>query len=378
MNTIRKALILTVGYGHGHYSAAKALEDGFIARGIKARVEDPCEADATGLYTLTKAYYKMCVRRMPWLWAMAYSQTETADWHNKVNWPLIRRATMHLADLIFSWKPDVVVCTYPLFAYMLDFFRQHFGCDVPYAVVVTDALEISKPWVKSHFDMLFVPDEYSREKLLDRYGLRPSRVFDAGFPVKKQFLSVSHKNVPDFQHLNVLYGVHINPARAVRQIRSIVETFPFSRVVVLAGPHQRYLMRKLKGLLIDRRLLVLDSSDKMHELLKEAHVYIGKVGAATMFECYACGVPMLANYALPGQEQGNLELLLLDECGLWVGGSDDICYTLSQLMSQGACLWQRMRNNMLAARKRSNGSLLIVDKILEKLNNGNGKSGIVD
>ncbi len=366
MKSITKALILTVGYGQGHYSAACGLQEAFQARGAKVRVLDPCETDTSGLYAVTKAYYRLCVRKMPWLWAMAYAQTDTADWSKKVQWPIIRKATSYLSDVIFSWRPDVVVCTYPLFAYMVDFLRERYRREIPCAVVVTDALEISKPWVKSDCDMLFVPDEHSRNLLLDRYGLNPLRVFDSGFPVKKAFLSPVEKNVPNGNNLNLLYGVHVNPGAAVRQLKRITSAFPFAKIVVLAGEHHSYISKRISSVDSVTPPVVLKSSNRMHELLSEAHVYIGKTGAATMFECYASGVPMLANYALPGQEQGNLELLLRDECGLWIGGAEDVSSVLSELLADGAMRWRHMRNNMLSRRSRVCGAFAITEEIMNR------------
>lgn len=366
MKKITKVLILTVGYGQGHFSAACGLQEAFQTLGIKSRVVDPCEADTSGLYSLTKAYYRLCVRKMPWLWAMAYAQTDTADWRKKVQWPIVRKATSYLCDVIFSWRPDVVVCTYPLFAYMVDFLKERYHRDIPCAVVVTDALEISKPWVKSGCDWLFVPDEYSRESLLNRYGLDSARVFDCGFPVKKLFLSNPVKTAPDYNNFHILYGVHVHPYNAVRQLKRIASAFPFAKLVVLAGEHRHYISKRIASLNCVTPPIVLESSEKMHELLSDAHVYIGKTGAATMFECYASGVPMLANYALPGQEQGNLELLLRDECGLRINGAEDVCSVLSELLADGAAGWLHMRNNMLRRRNRVSGAFAIAEKILEK------------
>ncbi len=363
MKKLSKALILTVGYGHGHRSAAGAIAEAFLQNGVKVRIEDPCEVDTSGFYSITKAYYRLCVRRLPWLWAMAYSQTETADWHTKVKWPLIRRATSHLGDLIISWRPDIVVCTYPLYAYMIDYLRSRGMSKVPCAVVVTDALEISKPWVKSDFDYLFVPDEYSRNLLLNRYGLDSLRVFSCGFPVQQRFLQAADKGVPSSSELKILYGVHISPRKAMRWIIRILNSFPKAQIVVLAGAHYELMRRKMHLLPGGSAVTLLSSTDRMSQLLSDAHIYIGKTGAATMFECYAGGVPMLVNYALPGQEQGNLELLLSDECGRWVGDDCDICTVLDELLASNAKQWLRLRNNMLSKKARVNGAISIVKQL---------------
>lgn len=361
MKNTSKILILTVGYGQGHQAAAAGLAEAFRLNGCKVMVDDPCSADTSGLYSLTKAYYRMCVRRAPWLWSMAYAQTETADWHTIVKWPVVRKATAHLEDIIVSWHPDVVVCTYPLFAYMMDFLRKKGVCRIPCAVVVTDSLEISKPWIKSDFDWLYVPDEFSRRMLIDRYGLDSSRVIDSGFPVRRDFLVTRAKSHPSVSNLRILYGVYIPKRLAVRQIMRLVEAFPQAHIVVLAGTNYRFFINHFAG--YSGNLEIMDSTDRMCELLAESHIYIGKAGAATMFECYASGVPMLVNFALPGQEQGNLQLLLKDGCGCWVGDGEDISSVVSGLLSSSAAKWVRMHQNMLSMENRYSGALNIADSI---------------
>ncbi len=368
ISMMKKALILTVGYGQGHRSAAEGIAQEFSLRGISARVEDPCEADTSGLYSLTKAYYKLCVRRAPWLWAMAYSQTDTADWSTKVSSFGIRTATERVEELLVSWRPDIVVCTYPLFAYMVDYLCERRGKRVPCSVVVTDSLEISKPWLKSKAELLFVPDEYSREALLRRYGLDASSIYASGFPVRRQFLKTENKSAPSKFGFKIVYGAYLSIRTTVQQIARLSELFPFAEITLLAGDRYEELNKRLSCFQNSGKLVVLRSSERMDSLLNEAHLYIGKAGAATIFECYAAAVPVIVNYALPGQEQGNLELLLRDEVGIWAGETGELCAAVSLLMRDAASGWRQMRNKMLALRERVTGAHVIVNVIESYLN----------
>ncbi|MBQ8517157.1 MAG: hypothetical protein IJ498_06220 [Akkermansia sp.] len=365
---MKKALILTVGYGHGHRSAAEGIAQELLSRGIKVRVEDPCEADSSGLYTLTKAYYQLCVRRAPWLWAMAYSQTDTADWSSKVTCPGIRTATERIAELLVSWRPDVVVCTYPLFAYMVDYLRARGTTSVLCAVVVTDSLEISKPWIKSKAELLFVPDEYSRNALIQRYGLADDIIFSSGFPVRQQFLKSVIQTVPSSQEFRIVYGAYLGVRATIQQVLRLSALFPCAEITLLAGDKYRALKRRLPGFHHSGKLTLLHSTEKMDELLRWAHLYIGKAGAATIFECYAAAVPIIVNYALPGQEQGNLELVLRDETGVWAGETGELCAAVTGLMCNGASGWKQMRQKMLLRRDRAFGARAIVDVIESHLN----------
>ena len=363
MKNISKALILTIGYGHGHISAAEALAQGFLREGVRVRVEDLCAEDKSGVYALSKWYYQLCVRRAPWLWAMSYAQTETANWRSFVNWPIVRRVTFRFRDILLSWRPDIIVCTYPLFAYMADYLRERGECSIPCAVVVTDSLEISKPWIKSQAQYFFVPDEFSYSLLRDRYGIAKDNLFVSGFPVRKQFLKLQEKSVPSLSDLHIVYGVYTGARVARRQLLGILRKFTSARVTVIAGVHFDSLNNFFSGSDFSARLQLLQTTDNMAGLLSAAHIYIGKTGAATMFECYASGVPMIVNFALPGQEQGNLELLLLDRCGYWAGNGEDLSEIIADLISNGAKKWSDMRRNMLARSSRVQGALFVVQKL---------------
>lgn len=367
MNTISKVLILTVAYGQGHKSAAAGLEEEYISRGCKVLVLDPCEADITGIYALTKAYYKLCVRRAPWLWAMAYSQTDTADWSKMVRWPVIRTATDYLIDTVISWRPDIVLCTYPLYAYMMDYLHAEHLSEVPYGVVVTDSLEISRPWVKSRSPFLFVPDEHSAALLRERYGLSDSVVINTGFPVRKKFYQSSDKCAPTNQKLNILYGAYLSVDATTRQVRELFARFPQAKIVLLAGDRYARLKKSLGMFELQGKLTIMHSTEKMSELFDASHIYIGKTGAATMFEAYASGVPFIANYALPGQEQGNLQLLIRDNAGCWAGTSGELCAVIRDLLRNNAAAWKTLRSNMQAYKCRVYGASRIADILEEHL-----------
>ena len=367
MSAISKVLILTVAYGQGHISAAAGIAEEYISRGSKVMVADPCDADSTGFYTLSKAYYRLCVRRAPWLWAMAYAQTDTADWSSKVTWPIIRTATNRLADLLISWRPDVVVCTYPLYAYMMDHLSELRISDVPYAVVVTDSLEISRPWVKSRTNFLFVPDGYSASMLRERYGLPDSVVIESGFPVRKAFQQFVDKDEPSMSQLNILYGAYLSTEATVRQIRSLFEAFPQAEIVLLAGDRYAKLFKRLYPHVMNGSLTLLSTSEQMPALFSKAHLYIGKTGAATMFEAYASCVPVIANYALPGQEQGNLRLILRDGVGCWAGSPGSLISSIQELLQNNAAKWKVFRSNMRSLSHRTRGAACIANVLEERL-----------
>ena len=361
----RKLLLLSVGYGKGHHSAAAALAEYYTGNGWVTRTVDACLLALPHLFRITQLFYGLCVRRAPWLWGITYALTDTADWARLIHSPILRPVMQCLRRELEESAPDLVVCTYPLFAYMLDELKNRGELHCPYVVVVTDAREISRPWMRSHAPLITVPDEGSRAMMMERYALPGDKVVDAGFPVRSSFCPSRRRLSPDSGHVRVLYGAYRQYRGVVNDMAEMLNAFPQMELTVLAGVHTRKLRRKFRRECDAGLLRIIRDTESMAELLRESHIYIGKAGAATMFECYASTVPMLVNFTLPGQEQGNLELLLEDGAGCHVESTAHLVDTLQRLLCDGAAGWKKLCERMIAA-QRQNGASSIAAAIEDR------------
>ena len=360
MGKPKRALVLSVGYGAGHHAAANALAEALQCRGWYAKVEDPCLQAHPRTFAVTQWFYNFCVRRAPWLWAVTYAQTDTADWSTKAYAPVFRGVTERIKHLVEAEKPSIIVCTYPLYAYMLDALAAKGELRVPYAVVVTDALEISRPWMVHQAPLICVPDEYSLSRVSERYALAPQRLLVAGFPVRKAFSASACRTVPDASKLRIVYGAYASMSRVKKDLSALITAFPEACVTVIAGARKEAL-----SMFASDKVAVIERCDDMPSLFAEAHFYIGKAGAATVFEAYSAQLPVIVNYTLPGQEQGNLELLLLDGTGIAVRSASELIVQLNGLLRNGAEGWRRMQAAM-AYPLRTDGAARIVEALESK------------
>lgn len=355
--TLHKLLLLTAGYGDGHNSAARAIAQCAVAQGWQADVVDPCQKASPRIFAITQQFYKFCVTCAPWIWGIAYYQTETADWSTKANAPILRKVTNYMKGLIQALQPDMVICTYPLYAYMLDYLRQRGEVNVPYGVVVTDSLEISRPWMLSKADVFYLPDEYSAQLVMDRFALPQSLVYNSGFPVRDAFNGRSALNTPPSpQDFNIVYGAYA-PVRRVRaDVKAIQHAFPQANITLLGGTRYRAF-----SALQNDRVAVIKRTDDMPSLFEKAHLYIGKAGAATMYEAYSMNLPVIVNYSLPGQEQGNIALLQQDVCGRFVDTTPDLLNLLQKLLADNAAMWQSWRAAMISANRKAGAEHIMHD-----------------
>lgn len=360
MDKKRKALLLSIGYGQGHHAAAAAVAQELEHRGWCTLTVDPCVASHPHIFAITQRFYHFCVRKMPWLWGVTYEQTDSSDWSRQVHMPLLRDCTRKIQELLEAERPDVCICTYPLFAYMLDAINSGREHPVPYAVVITDALEISRPWALSKTPLLCVPDAHSRRLLLERYALPQENTIATGFPVRSEFLQPAGRELPRKDNLRIVYGAYAPIGQVEDDLTALFAAYPACHITVLAGDRLRAfrsLAKRHAG-----QMTLIRHTDAMSALFSESHIYIGKAGASTMFEAYASGLPAVVNYALPGQEQGNTQLLLEDGCGFYVEGTEDLLHVVGLLLANSASLWRRISTRMREA-GRAAGAQRIADAV---------------
>lgn len=343
----KRLLVLSIGYGQGHHAAGAAMAEYYSTIGWETRMVDACSEACPFLFRLTQEFYRFCVRRAPWLWGVTYSLTDTADWAGLVRNPFFAPVVQRVSDVLRECQPDLIICTYPLFAYILDVLRPA----VPYVVLVTDAQEISRPWMLSHAELVTVPDEESLWMVSERYGLDCGTVVAAGFPVLQAFAPSAGRTAPDETSLRVLYGAYRRPGGVVADVAALLQEFPQMNLTVLAGLHEQRLLKTFAPYCRSGRLTVLRETSDMPSLLPENHFYIGKAGAATMFECYASNVPAIVNFTLPGQEQGNLQLLLQDGAGCHAESTSHLVQVLKKLLADAAAGWQDLCVAMRRARR---------------------------
>lgn len=342
-------MICSVGYGQGHHAAAAALAEEWECRGAAVRIFDPCALARPSLFAVTRSFYSFCVRRAPWLWGVTYAQTDTANWRKAVDMPLLGSVKTKLAELLRKEQPDVVVCTYPLYAYMLDALRAEGHFHGRYALVVTDALEISRPWMQSAAPLVVVPDMRSAEKVRAQFGLSEMLVRPLGFPVCREFQPSALPGVPSQQNLRIVFGAYRSTRDVARSVRALLREFPAAHITLLSGARACRFSRLLHPECVAGQVEVLPSTERMAALFAQSHLYIGKAGAATMFECYAARLPMLVNFALPGQEQGNAELLQHDGAGSYAETPAELVAAVKLLLADGAAAWLRRRAAMASA-----------------------------
>jgi processive 1,2-diacylglycerol beta-glucosyltransferase len=345
-----KVLILTAGYGEGHNSAARALQAAFNERpGIDAELVDLFALRAPRLNHLSRRGYIRIINNAPRVWSRLYrwlDESPQAPW-------LFRTLGSHrrlLGRIIAEKQPVAIVSTYPVYAWMLNQLRRegHFFC--PHHTVVTDAITINSVWYRTDSAGWFVTDQDSAAFLRAR-GVAPRKIHVSGFPVALAFADRPAALAPPDGPLyprRVLFMINTGRTRALAIARALLQN-PAWQVTITAGRDER-LRHELIALAAGApaKAEILGWTDRIPELLMTHHVAISKAGGATTQESINALCPLIVSQVVPGQEEGNYELIRRNDAGALARTPEAIVATLEHLFADDAALWRHWRNNLRA------------------------------
>ena len=360
-----RVLITTAGFGDGHNSAARNLARA-LAGQAEVQIVDPCASGAPWVNGFLRSGYRFITTHAPRTWGRIYNTVERRDF-SKENIPLMRRVERALHETLHTFRPDVVVSTYPLYPYFLErsFRDEKLRC--PVVTVVTDSININAAWRNAPTDYWLVTDPETRRGLIDRH-VAAHRIVETGFPVPEKFGSLTPVSADDpAKPFRVLFFPTSKRPAVRRSARAILDHagWPIELTIVL-GRNVRRLYSRTREIkaAYPGRVTIRGWSKKIPELLCSHHLVIGKAGGATVHEALAARCPMLIHHLVPGQEEGNLQLLKSIGGGSLADTPDILSAQLRDLLTDDAALW-RQQKRRLSRHARPQASVTAANFLLD-------------
>lgn len=310
---MKRVLILTAGYGEGHNAAARGLAAAVNEMGATAELRDLFAETYGWRHRLTQRSYITCINRAAPVWAMVYRALDRTPLM-RVLMPSLGALRKRLGGVIAEWKPDAVVSVYPVYGWLMD---RLFPGGAPWAfhTVVTDSITVNSVWLKFRSDSWIVPNEATAEVV--RKSVPPERVHALGFPVPSKFADagIARKPPGDGEPLRVFYMINHGHSVAADLVRALLAV-PGIRLTVAYGKDET-LGRDIASVAKSsgREVELHGWTPLVPELLMRNHILIGKAGGAATQEAIAARTPMIITKAVPGQEEGNAQLMTGNGCG---------------------------------------------------------------
>ncbi|MEO7412220.1 MAG: galactosyldiacylglycerol synthase [Opitutaceae bacterium] len=362
-----RLLILTAGFGEGHNAAARALAAACDTRHGQgsALLVDAFALASPRLNALSRRGYLAMINRTPRLWSAIYAWIDRSKVLPRFLW-MLRRELQVIDEIIQRENPAVICSTYPVYGFIIDQLRSDGRCRVPHFNVVTDSISINSLWWRPACDGWFLPNEDSAE-VLRRVGIPAARLHVSGFPVTGFFAQhAGQLCAPDPAEgtaPRVLYIINSGTQHAETTARLLFAQTNWEITCAVGRDEtlRHRLMRLASGRARPAR--ILGWTDEIPRLLMTHHVIVSKAGGATTQEAIAARCPMIVNQIVPGQEEGNYELLRRHGIGALAETPAAVIQALHQAFANRGQVWKQWCDR-LATLARPDAARGIVEHLL--------------
>lgn len=352
-----KVLILTAGYGEGHNAAARGLHAALLERAGDSEIVDLFALTGGAFYERSRRDYLSLINRAPRIWAAFYGLLDRLP-IVPLTLPFLGKMQRALATLLIEKKPDAVVSVYPIYSYLI---ARLYPAGRPFAfhTVVTDSITINSVWHRAPSDTFLVANE-DTARVMAAAGVAREKLRVLGFPVPPRFARDRPTRATPLQP-RVLYMINAGHGQAPGIVARLLQ-IPGLHLTVAYGRDEA-LRQRLETVADGRPLELHGWTPHMPELLMTHHLLIGKAGGATVQEAIAAGTPMLITQVVPGQEEGNAQLLFQNDCAALCPTAEALAAKIESLFADDAAGWRMWERNILHL-SRPDAALQIADFVM--------------
>lgn len=364
-----RILVLTAGFGEGHNSAARALRQAIDEHAPEAAAEliDVFALRAPRFNAIARSAYVRLINGAPRLWSGIYRWLDHPG-----RAPLAFRSLAGhrrlLEAVLADRKPGALCSTYPAYSWLIEPLRRNGRMQCPLFTVVTDAITIHSLWYRAASDAWFVTDGDSAAFLAGR-GIPDERIRVSGFPISPAFADRTAELVPPDPRgataKRVLFMINSGRSRALETARALLGqagwhiTFTTGRDARLRNEIERL----ASGAPASAE--VVGWTERIPELLMTHHLVVSKAGGATTQEAVNAHCPLIINQVVPGQEEGNCELIRRIDAGAVALSPGAIVAAIQSAFSNDAARWRRWRAN-LQSHARPSAARTIAAEVLAR------------
>lgn len=336
---VPRIVLLTAAYGEGHNAAARSLRTAFTELGADVEIIDIFAQSSPRFYEQSRRAYLAVINRAPRIWGAVYRVIDRFPGVPRLltSMPQTRRC---LAGVLEGKQPDAVISVYPAYSYFIESLYRSVNHPFRFYTVVTDSITINRVWHRCPSDIFFVPNEQTFQVMAEA-GVAPEKLRDFGFPVQPRFARerptrpAPHRAEPP----RILFMINAGMKNAIDMVRSLLNV-SWLRLTVTVGRNQA-LRTQIEQAARGRSIEIHGWTDQMPELLMTHHVLIGKAGGAAVQETIAARTPMLITSVVPGQEEGNAQLLIENGCGALCATAEALVKKLEALFADEAREWRQ-------------------------------------
>lgn len=341
-------LLLTAGFGDGHNTAARSVAGALkrLCPDETVEVSDLISEALPLLADVSKALYQLAITHMPSAWRLTYDLMgrRSVTGPDSV-WQIA--LVNALKQRLDQRQPRLIVSTYPLYPVLLETLAQRQNIP-PLATIITDSISVNRIWVMSDSGLFCVADEETKKVVLG-FGVPEAKIRVTGFPVDLAFTEPLPEQPPP-QGARILYlpstpGRHV--AATLESLRP--QLLAGVKLTLPVGKHASrlyHVLRRFTDSLPPGTVDIIGWTSRIPEFLRTHDVVICKAGGAILHEVLAAKIPAVIDYVVPGQEEGNAEMLTRHDGGIVTRNPAETAAAVASILGNDGKAGRRMRASM--------------------------------
>jgi 1,2-diacylglycerol 3-beta-galactosyltransferase len=378
METKKRIVILTADAGFGHRSAANAVAAALAERygdRCEVLIENPLDDKRVPLFLReSQTDYDKLVTTTPKLYNLGYELSDAPVPAVVMDSALTVMLFDALRAVVKRTQPDALVTTYPLYQAPLHTVSLLRRTHVPLITVVTDLASVHSIWFHPAADQCLVPTPRVRELAL-KAGLPADRLQIVGIPVHPRIGHAATKREAVRERLGLsddAVTVLAVGSKRVGHLREAVHllnhsALPLELILVAGGDDSLYDYFQENEW--HTHTVIRNFVDNLPELTHAADLVLCKAGGLIVSETLAAGRPLLLVDALPGQEVGNAEYVVVNGAGALTLEPATVLETLYHWLADDRTLLKK-RTAAAAAIGRPDAAFDVADRAWQAAQQG--------
>ncbi|WP_232699760.1 MGDG synthase family glycosyltransferase [Brevibacillus daliensis] len=344
---MKRILIFSASIGNGHNQAARAIQEELSNLGYASMIIDTLEYISPTFHKILLEGFTSLLKLSPSVWGKIYHNTEKTRVFD-MNVIFNKMLANNLKKLIASVEPDGFIATHPFASCMLSILKGRNNWKEPIYTVITD-YTIHPSWVNHHITNYFIASD-QLFYLVDLYKQDHQKFIPTGIPIMQKYRQELDREallekfqIKPEQKVLLLSGGGLGLGPMERVLEGLDGIKQPLKIFVLTGINEK-LYRNVNSHTYSQEVVARKYIDNFHEYLEVSDAIVSKSGGLTTAEVMSKQVPMIIFNPLPGQEERNSHFLLNNSCAIHATESQDLIYSIEQLLSDDHMAQQMQEN----------------------------------
>lgn len=344
----KRIVFLMSDTGGGHRAAAEAIRDAIFER----YGPDSMHAELVDVYkhmsfpaNKMPEFYPWIVSNSTFAWSVAYRLGDSPKRARLASRLTYRLNRANLREIVRKHPADAVCCVHSVVGQPAFSAFNSFPTRPPWVTVVTDLVTTPYFWYDRRVDLCLVPTEEALQRGL-QCGLKPQNIRVTGLPVHPNFMrrltdKPSARTALNLPHdrtvvLMVAGGDGMGPLLETL-IALLDKRLPNVHYAVICG-RNKALKEKIDAVVEQWGATHVSSYGfvtNMPQFMAASDILVTKAGPSTITEAAIAGLPLILSGAIPGQEDGNVRLVIENNAGAFAPGPAKVAEVVSAWIAEG-------------------------------------------